>query len=138
MKECDPCPIRHTCPPVSYMFSCWHYYIILIHPCHTCSVVRIVDIVLIQHTCSYLTYISTCVTHVCTYHTVHAQKYSVIHVRILGIVLTHVHIQNTCPLVHLCHTYYVSTSNACLQVFICMAVHNRNLVLNFHRHSCDI
>ena len=62
----------------------------------------------------------------------------VIHVRILGIVLTHVHIQNTCPLVHLCHTYYISTSKACLQMFICMALHNPNLVLNFHRYSYNI
>ena len=46
----------------------------------------------------------------------------VIHVRIPGIVVlsilnTQVHIQNTCPLVHLCHTYYISTSEVCLQMF---------------------
>ena len=60
----------------------------------------------------------------------------VIHVRILGIVLTHVHIQNTCPLVHLCHTYNISKSNACLQKFIYDIT--QSWPCSFHRYSYDI
>ena len=121
--------IWHTCPLVSHMFASIIQYMskstihrIHVHPCHTCSVVRMVGIVL------KYTFIPDMHTHLCrasniqyefivylvyfirTNHSIHVHPcHTCSHP---GIVLKYVHIQNTCPLVHLCHTYYISISNA--------------------------